>query len=132
MIKQSYFYQFDFAKVICLVTVCRIVLFDPKIGLYQMQSERTRKQWQWKPLHFSQSSRTWTSPSDCLVAYPGHSLEEFYPSAEMQSVYSTALANRATGHSSGDSHLSAEMQLVFYSPSSDIRRMVHQCTTDCP
>ena len=31
------------------------------------------------------------SPSDCLVIYPGHSLEEFYPSAEMQSVYSVAL-----------------------------------------
>ena len=33
-------------------------------------------------------SITGTSPSDCFVSYPGHSLEEFYPSAEMQSVYS--------------------------------------------
>ena len=37
-------------------------------------------------------SITVTSPSDCLVSYPGHSLGESYPTAEMQSVYSTALA----------------------------------------
>ena len=30
------------------------------------------------------------SPSNCFVLYPGHSLGESYPSAEMQSVYSTA------------------------------------------
>ena len=35
-------------------------------------------------------SITAASSSDCLVSYPGHSLREFYPSAEMQSVYSTA------------------------------------------
>ena len=36
------------------------------------------------------SSITGDSPSDCLVSYQGHSLsEEFYFSAEMQSVYST-------------------------------------------
>ena len=36
-----------------------------------------------------------TSPSDCLVSYPGHSLEGSYPSAEKQSVYPTAPVNRA-------------------------------------
>ena len=36
------------------------------------------------------------SPSDCLVLYPGHSLGESYPSAEMQSVYPTAPADWAT------------------------------------
>ena len=37
------------------------------------------------------SSITRTSPSDCLVTYPGHSLGGgSYPSAEVQSVYSTA------------------------------------------
>ena len=36
-----------------------------------------------------------TSPSDCLVSYPGHSLGESYPSAEEQSVYSTAPADWA-------------------------------------
>ena len=43
-------------------------------------------------LHISQSSIiTETSPSDCLVSYPGHSLGEFYPSTEMQLVYSAAI-----------------------------------------
>ena len=36
------------------------------------------------------SSSTKASPSDYSVSYPGHSLRESYPSAEMQSVYSTA------------------------------------------
>ena len=37
------------------------------------------------------SSIATTSPSDCLVSYPGHSLGEgSYPSAEKQSVYSIA------------------------------------------
>ena len=35
-------------------------------------------------------SITGTSPSDCLVSYPRHLLGEFYPSAEVQSVYPTA------------------------------------------
>ena len=39
---------------------------------------------------------TGTSPLDCLVSYPGHSLGESYPSAEKQSVYSTAPADWAT------------------------------------
>ena len=33
---------------------------------------------------------TLLEPHHCLVSYPGHSLEEFYPAAEMQSVYSTS------------------------------------------
>ena len=36
------------------------------------------------------------SLSYCLVSYAGHSLGESYPSAEMQSVYSTAPADWAT------------------------------------
>ena len=35
-------------------------------------------------------SITGTSSSNCLVSYPGHSVGWSYPSAEMQSVYSTA------------------------------------------
>ena len=47
-------------------------------------------------LRISQSSSTTgTSPSDCLVSYLAHSLEGgAYPFAGMQSVYSTAPANR--------------------------------------
>ena len=41
------------------------------------------------------SSITGTSPSDCLVSYPGHSLGEFYPFAEVQLMYSTAPADWA-------------------------------------
>ena len=40
-------------------------------------------------------SITGTSPSDCLVSYAGHSLGGSYPSAEVQSVYSTAPADWA-------------------------------------
>ena len=43
------------------------------------------------------SSIAGTSPSDCLVSYPGHSLGSSYPSAEVQSVYSTAPADWAIG-----------------------------------
>ena len=43
------------------------------------------------------SSITGTSSSDCLVSYPGHLVEGgSYLSAEVQAVYSTALANWAT------------------------------------
>ena len=45
-------------------------------------------------LHVSRSSRlTEASPSDCLMSYQGHWLRGSYPSAEMQSMYSTAPAN---------------------------------------
>ena len=40
------------------------------------------------------SSINGASPLDCLVSYQGLSLEEFYPSAEMRSVYSAVLADR--------------------------------------
>ena len=41
-------------------------------------------------LHISQSFMIEASPADCLVSYSGHSMWEFYPSVEMQSVYSTS------------------------------------------
>ena len=49
-----------------------------------------------KVLHIPQSSRTGASLSDCFVLHPRHLLEcvrGSYPSAEMQSAYSTAPAN---------------------------------------
>ena len=36
-----------------------------------------------------------------------------YPNVEMQSVYSTAQADKVTGHSLGESYPSAEMQSVY-------------------
>ena len=40
-------------------------------------------------------SVTGDSPSDCLVSYPGLSLEVSYPTVEIQSMYSTASADWA-------------------------------------
>ena len=66
------------------------------------------------------SSITGTSPSDCLVSYPGHSLGRgSYPSAEMQSVYSTVPAGWATGHSLGESYSSAEVQSIYSTAPAD-------------
>ena len=48
------------------------------------------------------SSITGVSPSDGLVSYQERSLEKSYPSAKMQSVYSTAPANWATNISSSN------------------------------
>ena len=60
-----------------------LVLFDPLIG--------PRSDGNKEVLRFPQnSSITGAWPSDCLMSYPGHSLGDSYPSAEMQSVYSTA------------------------------------------
>ena len=44
-------------------------------------------------LHIPQSFKTGALPSGGLMSYPGHALGEFYLSAEMQSVYSTAPAD---------------------------------------
>ena len=46
-------------------------------------------------LYIPQISKVGALPSDCLMSYPGHSLGDSYPSAEMQSVYSTAPADWA-------------------------------------
>ena len=79
--------------VICLFRVCSICPLD------RTQSSATTSG-QGKPesngnkgvLCIPQSSSiTGVSPSDYLVSYTGHSLEESYPFAEMQSLYSTAL-----------------------------------------
>ena len=61
------------------------------------------------------SSITETSPSDCLVSYPGYSLGGgSYLSAQMQSMYSTAPSDWATGYSLREgSYLSAQMQSVY-------------------
>ncbi len=66
----------------------QLVLFNPYIEPGSNGNEGV--------LRIPQSSRiTVTSPSDCLVSYPRHSLGVSYPSAEVQSVYSTAPADWA-------------------------------------
>ena len=46
-------------------------------------------------LHIPQNSKTGASPSNDFASYPGHWLGVSYPSAEMQSMYSTVPANWA-------------------------------------
>ena len=69
-------------------------------------------------VHIPQSSCiTRVSPSDYLVSCPGHSLGKSCPSAEMQSVCSTATADWA--NSLGKSCPSAEMQSVCSTATAD-------------
>ena len=78
-----------------------LVLFNPYIGPYQVLPRRASvdlsNDGNKGVLHTPQSSSIiGTSPSDCLVSYPGHSLGGgSYPSAEKQSVYSTGPADWA-------------------------------------
>ena len=67
------------------------------IRCYHSESEWTWERWHKGVLRIPQSSSiTGSSPSDCLVSYPGHSLGwGSYTSAEKQSVYSTAPADWA-------------------------------------
>ena len=62
------------------------------------------------------SSITGASASDCLVSYPGYSLEKFYPSAEKQSVYSAAPADWASPGSFGECGVITELEieLTYY------------------
>ena len=83
---------------------------------YHSGPEWTWDQWQWRGSlhspkvyhHRNLTIRIFT------VILPGHSLWGFYPSAEVQSVYSAALADGATGHSlSGGAYPSAEKQSEY-------------------
>ena len=61
------------------------------------------------------SSIAGTSPSDCLVSYPGHSFEGSYPSAEKQLVYSTAPADWAIRTKRNDiSDVESTMNVLEY------------------
>ena len=68
---------------------------------------------------------TGASASDCLVSYPGHSLEESYPSAEIQSVYSAAPSDRA-------SHFLGEITLIGVSTNANFNIFsFFSCKLDC-
>ena len=64
---------------------------------YHSRPEWTWEQWHWKDTpHSPQSSSiTGSSPLNCLMSYPGHSLRESYLFEETQSVYSAIPANWA-------------------------------------
>ena len=70
-------------------------------------------------------SITGTSPSDCLVSYPGHSLGDgSYPSAEVQSVYSTAQAEWTKTFSKSKSAVVYKMYRSVYA--SNFGEVSHQ------
>ena len=97
-----------------------LVLFDPYIGPYQVLPLQARVDlgaMAMKGLSaFPQSSGiTGTLPSRCLVLYPGYSLGESYPSAEMQSVYSATPADWVSDckHHYCITHLRIRLEIAF-------------------
>ena len=53
------------------------------------------------PCILQSSNFTVASPSDCLVSYPGYSLGEFYPSAEMKCILQPQPTGPATSLGEG-------------------------------
>ena len=53
----------------------------------QSRPQSNDNEWVFRISH--STSITEASPSDCFVSYAGHSVRESFPSADMQSVYST-------------------------------------------
>ena len=80
---------------VCTQFKCQTVLFRTLSGATTLGQSGPWSSGNEGVLHIPQSSWTGVSPSDCLVSYPRHTFfffvgGESYPSAEMQSVYSTA------------------------------------------
>ena len=92
--------SFKQKSFICTWFKCQTVLFDPLISDVTTSDQRgPGNNGNEGVLHIPQnSSITVTSPSDCLVSYPGHLLGvvRSYISAEMKLVYSTAPADWAS------------------------------------
>ena len=95
MSKIFLFQAIQFSQTIQFSISMPLLLFNPQIGPLSGATTPSESE----PgsngnkgvLRIPQSSSiTGTSPSDCLVSYPGHSLRGSYPSTEAQSVYSTA------------------------------------------
>ena len=59
-----------------------LVLFDPYIGSYKVLPRKSGPNTNGNEgvLHIPQSSKSGSSPSDCFVSYPVHSLGVSYPS----------------------------------------------------
>ena len=102
LIKTFLFQAFQFSHTTQFSISMPLVLFNPEIGPYQALPRRARVDlgamvMNAVPRIPQSSSIARTSPSDCLVLYPGNSMVGggSYPSAEKQSVYSTALTDWA-------------------------------------
>ena len=87
----------NLTSIICLHTVCAIRPIDRTMSGATTPSQRgPGSNGNEGVLYIPQISKAEASLSDVLMSYPGHSWREgSYPSAEMQSVYSTAPANWA-------------------------------------
>ena len=87
--KQFYFKQFS------LALVCRLVLFNPLIRPFQVLPLRARVNLEAMAIKVTPHSpklKYYWNLTIILLSYPGNSLGESYPSAEMQSVYFAAPA----------------------------------------
>ena len=82
-------YYYFFFKLVILGSLGTLAL-SPFNHYYQFYFKQTTTMGQSGPGSNGNSS------SDCLVSYPGHSLRKSYLSAEMQLIYSAALADRAS------------------------------------
>ena len=79
---------------------CQTVLFDLLIGPYQVLPFWTsvdQRAMAVKAYSAFLKVPAGTSPSNCFVLYPVHSLEKSYFSADMQSVYSAVTTNWPIG-----------------------------------
>ena len=115
MIKQFYFKQFNYLFALSLISNSSTWPIHMTLsGVTAPDHSGPRSDGHKKVLHIPQSfSVARASPSDCLVSYPWYSLVgRVLPSTEMQSVYCRASPDYTTGHSLGESYLSAEMQSV--------------------
>ena len=73
-----------------------LVLFNPSVATTPGQSRPGSDSNKGVPRIPQSSSTTGTSPSDCLLSYPRHSLVGgAYPYTEVPSMYYTAPADRA-------------------------------------
>ena len=88
MIKQFYFKQFSLA--LSTQYKCQTVLSGTTTPSQSGLGSNGNKGALCIPQN---SSITAATPSDCLVSYSGHSLEESYPSTEMQLVFTAGPAN---------------------------------------
>ena len=89
MSKTFLFQAIQFTQTIQFSISMLLVLFNPYIGPYQVLPLRPRVDL-WAMAMKGYSVFPKTPALDYLVSYPGHSLGGSYPSAEVESVYSTA------------------------------------------
>ena len=99
------------------MSISSIWLIDRTLSGATTPSQRTRKQWKWKdPLHFPKFQHYWSLTIRLLRVISRILVGGVLPSTEIQSVYSTAPADWATGHSLGESYHSAAKESVFLLP----------------